>query len=172
MAKRVQKRRPLRTVFILLLMAVLAAAGLYRGNTALQVSYFNPAFSDLPDGFDGCRIAVLSDLHGAEFGEDNAELIAAVAAQQPDLIAVVGDLIDEDTPAPLEYAAQLAPRLQAIAPVYYVTGNHEWATGGVPKLKETLSAAGWTVLSNQCEVLERNDSAIVLAGIEDRKSVV
>ena len=65
------------------------------------------------------------------------------------------------------YAAEIARGLSAIAPTYYVTGNHEWAIGEVPKLKEILAANGVTVLSNQFVTLERNGDAIVLAGIDD-----
>lgn len=164
-------RRPRRRhnrILPALAILLLATIGfLYWSNTALQVTRFDPVFTDLPAGFDGCRIVVLSDLHGAEFGESNEDLLKAVAKQQPDLIAVTGDLIDEDTPDPNDYANRLAPALQTIAPVYYVTGNHEWATGGVPELKETLSAAGWTVLSNRYLPLEQNGETILLAGIDD-----
>ena len=62
---------------------------------------------------------------------------------------------------------ELADGLSAIAPTYYVTGNHEWAIGDVPELKETLTAHGVTVLSNQFVTLERNGDSVVLAGIDD-----
>ncbi|MFR3922897.1 MAG: hypothetical protein ACLTYN_14010, partial [Dysosmobacter welbionis] len=65
------------------------------------------------------------------------------------------------------YPAETARGLSAIAPTYYVTGNHEWAVGGVPALKEILTANGVTVLSNQFVPLERNGDTIVLAGIDD-----
>jgi predicted MPP superfamily phosphohydrolase len=146
---------------------ILLAAVVYVSNTALQVTQFTAVFADLPEGFDGARIAVLSDLHGAEFGENNTELFAAVAAEEPDYIFVAGDLIDEETPDALPYAAETAAGLAEIAPVYYVTGNHEWAAGDVPTLKKTLSAAGCTVLSNQYVALERNGDTAVLAGIDD-----
>ena len=80
MAKRPKRDRRRRRLWLLAPLAVLAAGWGWWGNTALQVTAFDPAFSHLPAGFDGCRIAVLSDLHGAEFGEDNADLFAAVAA--------------------------------------------------------------------------------------------
>lgn len=167
MATHRKKCRPLRILLWLLLLAVACFLFLIWSNTALQTTWFDPAFTDLPAGFDGCRIVVLSDLHGKEFGENNQDLLQAVSKQQPEFIFVTGDFIDEDTQNPQEYAAQLAPRLQDIAPVYYVTGNHEWATGGVPQLKEILSAAGWTVLSNRFVTLERNGESVVLAGIDD-----
>lgn len=162
-----KKRRVLRRILILLVLAVLAGGYGWWSNITLQTAYFDPAFSDLPTGFDGCRIAVLSDLHGAEFGEDNAALFDAVAAERPDYIFYLGDLEDRYRGPAAGYPEQVAEGLCAIAPTYYVTGNHEWAIGGVPELKERLTEHGVTVLSNEALVLERNGDALVLAGIDD-----
>ena len=63
---------------------------------------------------------------------------------------------DRYRPLPEGYAASVAAGLSAIAPTYYVTGNHEWALRDVPALKKTLSDHGVTVLSNQAVTLERS----------------
>ena len=161
------KRRTRRNLAVLALSALCLTGFLYWDNTALQVTRFDPVFSDLPAGFDGCRIVVLSDLHGASFGAHNADLLAAVAAEQPEYIFLLGDLEDKYRGPEDGYPAETARGLSAIAPTYYVTGNHEWAVGGVPALKEILTANGVTVLSNQFVPLERNGDTIVLAGIDD-----
>ena len=166
MAKHPRKRR-LPGFLLFLALAVLAALFLRWDNTALQTTYFDPVFADLPEGFDGCRIAVLSDLHGAEFGENNQELFTAVAQESPDYIVYLGDLEDHYRGPAAGYAETVAVGLTAIAPTYYVTGNHEWGIGDVPALKETLAAHGVTVLSNQFTTLDRNGDIIVLAGIDD-----
>ena len=151
MADRPQKRRPLRALCILTLLVLAAALFIRWDNTALQVTRFDPVFAGLPAGFDGCRLVVLSDLHGGEFGRGNEELLAAVAETAPDYIFYLGD----------------PEGLGAIAPLYYVTGNHEWAVGDVPELKERLEACGARVLSNEFVTLERNGDTVVLAGIDD-----
>lgn len=154
---------------LLFLLALIALAGLYVwwGNTALQASSFSPALRDLPPGFDGCRIVVLGDLHSTYFGEKNKTLLEAVKAREPEYIFLVGDLLDAFRDVPEGYAEETAAGLAAIAPTYYVTGNHEWAVGDVPELKKALEARGVTVLSNQFAALERNGDAVVLAGIDD-----
>ena len=167
MRRHPRRRSPLRTLLTLLLLAALAAGFLYWSNAAVQTTQTEIVFSDLPKGFDGWRIVLLSDLHGAEFGEDNQLLFEAVAAQMPEMIALTGDMIDEDTASPLNYAAKIAAELSAIAPVYYVTGNHEWATGNVPELKEVLAESGVSVLSNEYITLERGGDALTIAGIDD-----
>jgi len=162
-----RRRRPLRVLCVLMLFAALTALFLYWSSTALQITRSTVSFADLPEGFDGCRIAVLSDLHGSEFGENNQKLFAAVEAENPDYICFLGDLEDRFRGATEGYAASVADGLSAIAPTYYVTGNHEWAIGDVPALKDALTTHGVTVLSNQHLLLERNGSTLVLAGIDD-----
>lgn len=167
MAKHLRRRRPLRSILTLLLLAALAALFIRWSNTALQTAYFDPVFTGLPEGFDGCRIVVLGDLHTADFGGDNQTLLDAVREETPDYIFFVGDLLDALHDVPADYAAAVAGGLSAIAPTYYVTGNHEWAIGDVPELKDTLTAHGVTVLSNQFLELERGGDAVVLAGVDD-----
>lgn len=118
-----------------------------------------------PDGFAGYRIAVISDLHGKEFGEDNEKLIDFVRDLEPDLIAVTGDLIhDQDQMAMVR---PVAKGLASIAPTYYVTGNHEWAAKVVPELEELLEACGINVLSNEYVMLTEGGDQIALLGAED-----
>ena len=162
-----KKRRPLRTILNLLLAALALLLFLRWSNTSLQVTSFDPVFADLPDGFDGCRIVVVSDFHGSTFGENHEDLFQTIAKQQPEYIFCLGDLEDRYRGSTEGYAESIAAGLSGIAPAYYVTGNHEWAIGSVPELKERLTANGVTVLSNQFLTLERNGDTIVLAGIDD-----
>lgn len=162
-----KRRHPLRTALSVLCAVLLGAVFFRWENTALQVTEWSPSFQDLPEGFDGCRIVVLGDLHTAACGAAGGALFETVRAQSPDYIVLVGDLLDCFRPVPENYAAQAAEGLSAIAPTYYVTGNHEWAVGEVPALKKTLSSHGLTVLSNQYLTLERGGSSLVLAGIDD-----
>ena len=123
----------------------------------------------MPAEFDGLRIVQLSDLHNREFGKNNQRLYAAVKQAAPDLIFLTGDLVDEYAEAPIPYAKAVGKALSAIAPTYYVTGNHEWAHGNaaVEELKTALRESGVTVLSNQFVPLERNGQTIFIAGIDD-----
>ena len=165
MAKHSGKKRGFFCRFLIL--ALLLATTIYWSNHALQVKQFDPVFAELPDSFDGCRIVVLSDLHGAVFGEENEEFFTVIEEQRPDYIFYLGDLEDLYRGSKMGYAESVADGLSAIAETYYVTGNHEWAIGNVPALKKRLSAHGVTVLSNQFVALERNGDSIILAGIDD-----
>lgn len=168
MARRSKRsRRRGRGLLFLLALAVLAGLYVHWDNTALQTAFFSPFFQDLPPGFDGCRFVVLGDLHSACFGEKNETLLETVQAQEPEYIFLAGDLLDAFRDVPKGYAAETAAGLAAIAPTYYVTGNHEWAVGDVPALKKVLEAQGVTVLSNEFVTLERNGDTILLAGVDD-----
>ena len=158
-----------RKSFLLRFLLALAflAAFFWWSNHSLQVTRWEAVFPDLPEGFDDCRIVVLSDLHGAEFGEHNARLFQAVAKLKPEFIFFLGDLEDRYRGSVEGYAEEIADGLSAIAPTYYITGNHEWAIGSVPRLKERLSEHGMTVLSNAFVTLQRNGDSILLAGIDD-----
>ena len=164
---RSKRRHP--WIRLAVLLAVLAAGILffYWSNHSLQIERFTFLDSALPEGFDGAVVVQLSDLHCGSFGENNSGLLSAVAAAEPDYIFLTGDLLDQAKPIPEGYVETLAGGLAAIAPTYYVTGNHEWARGGVPELKNTLADCGVTVLSNQFVPLERQGDVILLAGIDD-----
>ena len=164
--RRRRRRHPLRAPFLLLLLTALALF-VYWSNHTLQVDSFTYSSPKLPAGFDGCTIVQLSDLHGAEYGEDNSDLIAAVRDAQPEYIFLTGDLQDRFRETPAEYAVTLCAELAAIAPTYYVTGNHEWALGGIHSLKSAIRETGVTVLTNESLTLERNGDTILLAGIDD-----
>lgn len=161
------KRRPLVWLAVLL---ALAAGGWYWFQWqcwGVQTTHTTAELDGLPAGFDGFTIAHLSDLHGHEYGEDSGELVERVRREMPDLIVITGDLIDQKSQ--LEMVPPLARGLAAIAPTYYVTGNHEWALGSaaVKELKALLKECGVAVLSNQCEILERNGGRLALAGVDD-----
>ena len=162
-----KQRHPWRAPAILLTALALCALLLLWSNRSLQIERFAFADPDLPEGFDGAVIVQLSDLHCAQFGEGNRGLLSAVAAETPDYIFLTGDLVDQKKPMPEGYVETLAAGLSAIAPTYFVTGNHEWARGDVPELKNTLADGGVTVLSNQFVPLERGGDVILLAGIDD-----
>ena len=153
----------------LLILIVLFGIYLYWGNRSIETDEATFTSGALPAGFDGCRIVQLSDLHGKYFGKGNERLYSAVKAAHPEYIFVTGDLVDRKTENPTIYAGEVGAALSAIAPTYYVTGNHEWGHGTkvVEEIKRTLRESGVTVLSNEFTYLARNGDTIVLAGIDD-----
>ena len=135
-------------------------------NTALELTTYTIASNALPGSFDGFRIAQVSDLHNAEFGDENKKLLDMLRAAKPDLIAITGDLIDSYH-TNTDVALRFAERAMEIAPCYYVTGNHEARIAAYDELKNGLMALGVVVLENAAAELERSGEKLLLWGVSD-----
>ena len=157
------KRSPLKRT--LLFLAALVLIWLWWSNNTLSTEECTFSSSRLPRGWDGARIVHLSDLHGKEFGKESARLLRAVAKAQPELIVITGDIADAKSG--LAALPPVLQGLQEIAPVYYVSGNHEWAAGLIGELRELFAETGVTYLRNEHVSLIRGGDEILLAGIED-----
>lgn len=119
----------------------------------------------LPAAFDGYRVMQISDLHGCRFGKGNSRLLAAVAAEAPDLIVLTGDLADRQT-GNTEPIFRLAEALCEEAPVYFIYGNHEQEMEFSRRkaLLAGLRAAGVRILDNASVMLERGGETVALFG--------
>lgn len=145
--------------------AVLAIWVLW-GNTALEVNEYVVESDRIPAAFSGFRIVQVSDLHNAEFGNANGKLLAMISGAEPDIIVITGDLVDSRN-TDVDIALAFARAAVEIAPVYYVTGNHEARVSEYGDLKAGLRDAGVTVLENEKLPLERDGETITLMGVDD-----
>ena len=136
------------------------------GNSALMVSMVNISSDRIPSAFSNFRIAQVSDLHNAEFGESNTELIELLSEHEPDIIVITGDLIDAGH-TDIEIAFDFIKQAVQIAPVYFVTGNHEANFSHYDQFKTGLEASGVTVLEDEAIQLVHNNEMITLIGLSD-----
>lgn len=136
-------------------------------NTAPMVREISVTDDRVPEAFSGLRIVQISDFHNSLYGEENEKLIRLVKKSSPDLIVITGDLIDSRN-TNTKIAADFIIRIAAIAPVYYVAGNHE---SRIPddyrELKKVMKAAGVHVLQNEAEYIEKNGEKIQIIGVND-----
>jgi predicted MPP superfamily phosphohydrolase len=167
MRKTRTRRRSSPVIFILII--ALLGVLLYDSNTRLVSDGFTLSYQNLPRAFEGYKIVQLSDLHAASFGSGNSQLLGAVEKEHPNIIVITGDLVTyNDSPAVIDTViGPLVKALCRIAPVYYVTGNHEWEYPELRTLLKTLDNAGVTVLRNDYVRLKAGDQQIVLAGVDD-----
>lgn len=166
MFNRRKRKKARRRLFTLVLLAVLVLYAFNYSNSKIVADEYSVAMAGLPQGFEGYRIALISDVHGNSFGEDNEELLSLVRAGRPDIIALTGDICDEEYPA--QTVRRLLEQLPAIAPTYYVTGNHEWSARQVDTLMEYCEELGIKALRNEYVLLESGGDTLVLAGIDDK----
>lgn len=158
------KRKRKRWIVLAALCALLACLIPYLlwANAALTVSHVE---LDLLPGEGSFTIAQVSDLHNAEFGGGNRELLAILEEAEPDLIAITGDLIDSRRTDPAPALAFLEGAVE-LAPVCYVTGNHEFrAYDAYQGLKSQMEELGVIVLENESMVLEEVPLRVI--GLDD-----
>ena len=136
------------------------------GNAALELNTYTISSRGLPDAFDGYRIAQVSDLHNAEFGDENQRLLDMLREAEPDMIAITGDLIDSRK-TNIAVALAFAEEAVRIAPCYYVSGNHEARVPEYRELKAGLEAAGVTVLDDARVEIEISGKSITIIGVND-----
>lgn len=160
-------KRLRRRLILLLLIPVFLAASFWWGQNALETEVIE--VEGAPSAFDGFRIAIVSDVHGKEFGQDNRTLLKRVAELEPNMIALTGDLVHSREQLPM--IEPLARGLSEIAPTYYVTGNHEWAARCVNDVKRILTNCGVKVLSNEYQMLEQDGDKLAILGAEDLNGV-
>ena len=135
-------------------------------NKALELNMYNISSNELPKGFDGFRIAQVSDLHNAEMGKDNQKLISMLKDAEPDIIVITGDMIDSRN-TNVDIALAFAEKAMQIAPCYYVTGNHESRVSEYDALKEGLNRLGVTVLEDAKTELIVSGEKITIIGVDD-----
>lgn len=146
---------------------VLMVLFFYWQNNGIVTTHHTYTNEKIPASFDGYKVVQVSDLHNKAFGKDQRRLISEIIAESPDAIFVTGDLIDSRHPD-VEVAMQFIEKAIQIAPVYYVSGNHEFR---VPMLynalKSQMTELGVVVLENQSITLKRKDAQILLIGVDD-----
>ena len=163
--KRMVKKKYLAVILAILLL-VLVLWTIW-GNVTVGVTHYSITSNQLPDSFDGFKIAVVSDLHNARFGSDNSQITRKIEEEHPDIIAITGDLVDSNR-TDTETAIALVHKLMQIAPCYYVTGNHEaWIGKQFSELEEMLFAENVQILHDEVIQLEKNGQTIQLAGLDD-----
>ena len=155
-----------RVLFVVAFVLVVLILWTLWGNTALELNEYEVVSDRIPQGFEGFRIAQVSDLHNAEFGEGNEKLIQLLSQADPDIIVLTGDLIDSRH-TDIEIALDFARQAVKIAPVYYVSGNHESRVREYEDLKMGLAEAGVVILENQKVQITREGGSITLVGIGD-----
>ena len=158
---------------ILLFFALIITLLFIDSNFRIVSTEYELYYSNLPEPFDGFRIVLLADIHDTEFGKDNKRLISSVNDANPDIIVIAGDLLNayftrRPVEEQLERVEPLINGLTAIAPVYFVTGNHENSEviGSPDALLTMLEESGINVMRNEYMKLTSDDKTIILVGID------
>ena len=155
-----------KVIFFIILLLFIVIAWLVWSNKTVKTTDIIVSSNNLPTEFNNYKIAHISDFHNAEFGEKNSKIIDILKNQNPDIIAVTGDLVDSNH-TNIDIAVSFMKQAVKIAPCFYVTGNHEAWTEQYDELESKLIECGVNVLHDTYFYLEKNGTKIKLVGIDD-----
>jgi predicted MPP superfamily phosphohydrolase len=148
-----------------------AGTGAYLANSAPVVRRVPVTLAGLDPALDGLRIVTFSDGHLSAMSSTRRfeRLVELVNGQRPDVVAIVGDLVDGELGELRDEVAPLAD-LVSEQGVYFVTGNHEYFVDTTAWLRH-LPSLGVQVLRNERVPIRRGGAYVDLAGIDDRTAI-
>lgn len=150
--------------WLVLLVIVLVIPWIIWTNRTIGVSHFEINNKKLPVDFDDFKIAQVSDLHNHDW---EGKLLEKIQEEKPDLITITGDLVDSSN-TDFDLALDFVEAALDIAPIYYISGNHEaWLGADYSILKERLEKAGVVVMDNASSWIKKGKSRIHIIGLQD-----
>lgn len=151
--------------------------GVLWGKYKFTVEDIDLRFPNLPDAFDGFKIAQISDIHSGTWDsvEKVAKGVKMIQDQEPDIILFTGDLVNSDKDEINPYI-DLFASLCAPFGKYAVLGNHDYY--GQPKDKSQRAAywqdfyakfesMGFDLIMNDNRLLTKEGDSIQLLGVEN-----
>ena len=162
-------RALLRLLIVLLILALIIGAAVFFYGRYTKTHYVINFYQETSKKVsENIRIAVISDIHDREYGENNETLISDLRALKPDLILFAGDMVIRDE-ADYGPVLKLVSALTEIAPCYGVLGNHESERiyyGNDEGLPDAFENAGLKLLRNAMEEVRIGKDTIQLIGVE------
>lgn len=153
-----------------LLFIVIISIGLFAffkwQNNSITISEIAFKNDTIPESFNGYKILQISDLHNKEFGSKQNKILGKIEKINPDIIVITGDLIDSNN-TNIDVAMDLIDGIINIAPIYYVSGNHEAWSGSYNDLKSKLENSGVVVLDNKKTEFFNDRDSIDIIGLAD-----
>ncbi len=137
-------------------------------NKSITITKTTIKSEEIPKGFSNFQIAQVSDLHNTNFGKNNFKLIQKLKSISPDIIVITGDILDSRR-TNVDIALSFLEEAVKIAPVYYVTGNHERRIPSDFKIFEekATNIEGVTFLRGESVNITKNNDTIQLVGVDD-----
>ena len=110
------------------------------------------------------RLVLASDLH-SRAGTAQQQILDEIEKSAPDVILLPGDIADDREP--LTPAVDFVRSCAAIAPTFYVTGNHEHRAENLDEILHAFSAAGAQILQGRLATISIGSTVLTLAGLDD-----
>ena len=135
----------------------------------IQVVPIELTIPSLAQTFDGFKIVQISDLHATKFMPERRleRIIQLVNRQQPDAIAITGDIITKRNGFDAQQLQSKLSQLRSTTVNLSVLGNHDHWRKKIDLLKQVLTKSQINNLDNQIYAIERGTDRLVFAGLDD-----
>ena len=173
------KRAFLWGLLSLLLPPIVIAYGATIERNCLRVKEVTIFTDNLPEAFEGYRIAHISDIHARSFIGREKYLQRAsekINSLMPDMIAFTGDLITL-SPDELDSHVPALSGLKAKDGIFSVLGNHDYSiySSDSPEMKERQlreliekeHTLGWNLLLDENRIICRDTDSIAIIGVQN-----
>ena len=153
--------------------------GMFRGKYNFKVLSYKLEYDDLPEAFEGFKIAQISDIHSGSFDSPKKVQygVDLVNAQDADVVFFTGDLVNNRAEEILPWI-QTFNKINAKHGVYSILGNHDygdyspWESPEAKKknmedLKKAQKKMSWDLLLNESRFIEKQGQRIAILGVEN-----
>ena len=153
--------------------------GMFRGKYNFKVLSYKLEYDDLPEAFEGFKIAQISDIHSGSFDSPKKVQygVDLVNAQDADVVFFTGDLVNNRAEEILPWI-QTFKKINAKHGVYSILGNHDygdyspWESPEAKKknmedLKKAQKKMGWDLLLNESRFIEKQGQRVAIIGVEN-----
>ena len=140
-------------------LGLLTGLVLYRGLTLRR--YALAAGAALPP----LHFMLVSDLHSVSYGEGQREILSMISSQNPDAIFLAGDFFDSLYPSHPSLA--FFEGVTAIAPCFFISGNHDLWRGAYDAVLPFLEGLGIMVLDGDTAAMDVRGRRVYVSGIGD-----
>lgn len=151
------------TVFFVFLILLITMLIVFTDNRTLDFEEFTIIHSQSDSSIS---IIHLSDLHFSSLRVDTEVMLEQIKEKGPDIIAITGDIVGTRTDILQSGVFEFIERVTQVAPVYFVSGNHENNNRDSRVLYDNMSANGVTILNNQSVIGQINGINIIIAGLQ------
>ncbi len=141
------------------------------GNEFVVLTKYDVYSENVDEGLDGFKIIFLGDLHNKGYLDNYNRLVSHIEREKPDIIVMVGDMVDGKTCGYDRYE-KLLQRINPIAPLYFSLGNEEYHLNknynnpeGYVAVMEMMERNGVNILNEREMIINHGESQILLLGI-------
>lgn len=153
--------------------------GTWKGKYRFQVLRETLEFDDLPDAFDGFKVAQISDLHTGSFDSKDEVLrgLQMINEANPDVVLFTGDLVNNQA-IEMDGWTDVYRSIRSKVGKFSVLGNHDYGDyvvwGSAQEKRDNFQAVcnvheaiDFQLLRNEAVELKRGNDAIYIAGVEN-----